>query len=235
MRKFFSLFSVILIMMLLQPAEIFAQTQKGKASYYGSRFAGRRTASGEIFNPKKFTAAHRSWAFNTKVLVTNLHNNRSIVVRINDRGPYARGRIIDLSRAAAQKLGFIGRGVASVRIQVVSKNTPITGRLVTDIHHLGAEPEAKLGDLNSYEEKLPRKGYGIRIGSYLENKSLTDIVHKLDRQYDEPVFVKSVTIGTLTFYHLFLGELKTEMEARDFKDYLRETYSDAKIINYEAL
>lgn len=77
--------------------------QTGTASYYGSRHHGKRTASGEPFNQHGLTAAHRSLPFGTRVRVTNMANQRSVVVRINDRGPHTRGRLIDLSRAAAEK------------------------------------------------------------------------------------------------------------------------------------
>ncbi|NBA97088.1 septal ring lytic transglycosylase RlpA family protein [Pseudomonas sp. R5(2019)] len=91
--------------------------KKGVASYYGSRHHGKRTASGERFNQHGLTAAHRSLPFGTRVRVTNLSNDRYVVVRINDRGPHTRGRLIDLSRAAADKLGMLRSGTARVRIQ----------------------------------------------------------------------------------------------------------------------
>jgi len=94
---------------------------RGRASWYGPRFQGRRTANGERFNPSAYTAAHRSLPFGTKVKVINLRNRRSVVVRINDRGPYVRGRIIDLSKAAARSIGMIGQGTAPVRLQVISR------------------------------------------------------------------------------------------------------------------
>lgn len=90
---------------------------EGKASYYGSRHHGRRTASGERFNQHALTAAHRTLPFGTRVKVTNLNNDRTVVVRINDRGPHTRGRIIDLSREAAERLGMLRAGVAPVRVE----------------------------------------------------------------------------------------------------------------------
>ena len=97
--------------------------QVGEASWYGERYHGRTTANGEKFNMNALTAAHRRLPFGTRVRVTNLKNQRSIVVRINDRGPYAGGRIIDLSRRAASILGFRNQGVARVRVQVVRAAT----------------------------------------------------------------------------------------------------------------
>lgn len=94
---------------------------RGIASFYGAYFAGRKTASGERFNPSRMTAAHRTLPFGTRVRVTNMRNGRSVVVRINDRGPFIRGRVIDLSRGAAGVIGMIGRGIAPVRVEVLGR------------------------------------------------------------------------------------------------------------------
>jgi rare lipoprotein A len=94
--------------------------ETGTASFYGSRHHGKRTASGEPFNQHGLTAAHRTLPFGTRVMVTNLKNDRSVVVRINDRGPHTRGRLIDLSKAAAQQLDMIRSGTARVRVQSLS-------------------------------------------------------------------------------------------------------------------
>lgn len=89
----------------------------GKASWYGGRHHGGPTASGERFNKNAMTAAHRSFPMGTRVRVTNLRNGRSVIVRINDRGPYAKGRIIDLSEAAAKQLDMIEAGVVPVKLE----------------------------------------------------------------------------------------------------------------------
>lgn len=93
--------------------------QRGMASWYGPGFQGNPTASGERFNQYAMTAAHRGLAFGTRVRVTNLNNGRSTVVRINDRGPFVHGRIIDLSRGAAQAIGVVSSGVAPVRLEIL--------------------------------------------------------------------------------------------------------------------
>lgn len=96
-----------------------AYRDAGKASYYGREAHGKATASGEKFNMNAYTAAHRTLPFGTKVRVTNLANNKSVVVRINDRGPFVAGRIIDLSYAAAKKIKMLEAGVADVELVVV--------------------------------------------------------------------------------------------------------------------
>lgn len=101
-------------------AQIAQAPSEGFASWYGPGFAGRRTASGEVFDPTQLTAAHRTLPFGTQLRVTNLANGRSVVVRINDRGPFKPGRIIDLSRAAAEQLGMIGSGTAQVRLELLT-------------------------------------------------------------------------------------------------------------------
>ena len=93
--------------------------QIGIASWYGIPFHGRRTANCEVYDMNKLTAAHKYLPFNTRVLVTNLKNNKSVVVRINDRGPFIKGRIIDLSREAARKVGMLHSGIEEVTLDIL--------------------------------------------------------------------------------------------------------------------
>lgn len=102
------------------PAGLLGFEQRGQASWYGEPHHGRRTASGEIYDMRQLTAAHRTLPFGTLVVVTNIDNGRSVEVRINDRGPFIEGRILDLSYAAAQELGATGRGLVPVRLRVVA-------------------------------------------------------------------------------------------------------------------
>ncbi|MFB0565438.1 MAG: septal ring lytic transglycosylase RlpA family protein [Candidatus Aminicenantaceae bacterium] len=98
--------------------------QTGLASWYGTDFHGKKTSSSEIFNMHDMTAAHKTLPFGTYVMVTNLNNGKSVMVRINDRGPFIRGRIIDISYAAAKVIDMVGSGVAPVRIEVVREFSP---------------------------------------------------------------------------------------------------------------
>ena len=93
----------------------------GLASFYGAKFNGRRTASGEKYNHNALTAAHKTLPFGSKVQVTNVRNGKSVVVRINDRGPFVKGRIIDLSKAAAKQIGLGHSGTARVKLEVLKK------------------------------------------------------------------------------------------------------------------
>jgi len=91
----------------------------GEASYYADQFHGKITANGEVFDMNEISAAHKTLPFNTKLKVTNLENNRSVIVRVNDRGPYKKGRILDLSYRAAQEIGMLDTGVANVKITIL--------------------------------------------------------------------------------------------------------------------
>ncbi len=104
-------FSLAVVLAAIVICPVHAET--GRAAFYG----GGRTASGEVTGPTGLTAAHRTLPFGTMVLVTNIHNGKSVVVRITDRGPYGRGRIIDVSRAAAVQLDMIGSGTATVSVE----------------------------------------------------------------------------------------------------------------------
>ena len=94
----------------------------GNASWYGPKWHGKTTSNGEKFNKNKLTAAHKSLPFNTMVVVTNLKNNKSVVVRINDRGPFKQGRIIDLSEEAADKIGSKKDGIAYVKLRILNEH-----------------------------------------------------------------------------------------------------------------
>ena len=126
------------------PAEDWNYDESGIASWYGEQFHGKYTANGEIFDLNQMTAAHRTLPMPTVVRVTNLENGRTIEVRVNDRGPYARGRILDLSRRAAQLLGFESQGTAKVRVQIdvpaSIQVASLAGRRGTDAELAAASP-----------------------------------------------------------------------------------------------
>ena len=120
---------IILISLCLSPFHSIEQKNDslgdfGKASFYHDSFHGQETSNGEMYDKNDFTAAHRTYPFNTILLVTNKKNNKSVVVRINDRGPFKRSRIIDLSHAAAKKIGMVPFGIVQVKIKVLNFLNP---------------------------------------------------------------------------------------------------------------
>ncbi len=111
--------SLIALPVLAQAGDVRSPIGEGMASYYGKEFAGSRTASGERFDPAALTAAHRSLSFGSRVAVTNLGNGQEVIVRINDRGPWGKGRIIDISHGAAKQIGMHRSGTARVRLELL--------------------------------------------------------------------------------------------------------------------
>ena len=115
-RHFF--FMLLFIPVLISSGS--QQNNEGMASYYADKFEGRKTASGEIYRHDLLTAAHRTLPFGTKIRVTNLSNQKSVELVVNDRGPFKKGRIVDVSKSAAEKLGFLQEGIAKVRVAVIN-------------------------------------------------------------------------------------------------------------------
>ncbi len=113
--------NTLIILFLSLSISVVAQKQRGNASFYDQKFEGRPTASGEVFTPNGNTAAHKTLPFNSMVKVTNLKNGKSAIVRINDRGPFIRGRIIDLTTKTAKELDFLNEGTVEVEIELLSE------------------------------------------------------------------------------------------------------------------
>lgn len=109
----------VAFMMFLYHQGFSQVAETGLASFYNDSFEGRTTANGEVYKKNKMTAAHRTLPFDTKIKVTNLANKKSVIVRVNDRGPFVKDRIVDLSKEAAVKLDFIDKGVTKVRLEVL--------------------------------------------------------------------------------------------------------------------
>jgi rare lipoprotein A len=114
-----SILALLAVPILAQAGDVRRHVGEGMGSYYGNEFAGSRTANGERFDPGAMTAAHRSLAFHSRVAVTNLSNGKEVIVRINDRGPWGKGRIIDISHAAAKQIGMHRSGTARVKLELL--------------------------------------------------------------------------------------------------------------------
>jgi peptidoglycan lytic transglycosylase len=156
----FSFFFLSLIFTNYANADV---EEYGTASYYSDKFQGRKTASGELYDKNKLTGAHKSLKFGTIILVTRLDNKKSVKVRINDRGPYIKGRIVDVSRMAAEKLGLIKDGHAEVKIEVVGEKSE-------NISPPSPNSPLNLSDLKKV--KAPKKVADEPIPTEFSNKSM---------------------------------------------------------------
>lgn len=172
-------------------------TEKGVASWYGPGFQGRLTASGEVFDMESPSAAHRTLPLGSLVEVRNLDNGRSIVVRINDRGPWVRGRILDLSLAAARDLGMVETGLARVRLRVLDDPEPPT-RSSYWIQVGAFRDEAKAHSLAAalrgrHPATTVRKGndwHRVQIPHQGDRRSLEAVLRELQRQGHEPFVIR---------------------------------------------
>jgi rare lipoprotein A len=165
-------------------------SQTGIASWYGPGFHGKTTASGVIYNQHDLTAAHQTLPLGTRVLVTNLDNGRSIEVLINDRGPFAKGRIIDLSYAAAETLGMIGPGTIPVRIEVVGS---------------GADKISLIKDSLDYT---------LQLGSFSVLENARQLRDRVASKFSE-VAIVPLNTSTSTFYRVQLGQFSSRSSAEE--------------------
>ena len=142
------------------PKENYNYKEEGMASWYGEDFNGKRTANGERYNMNTLTAAHRTLPLPSIVKVTNLQNGRSVVLRVNDRGPYVKDRIIDLSKRGAQLLGYMGQGTTRVRVEIMAKESKelkeamLTGRVSTTAQDITPEPAHSLYESSEERRKI---------------------------------------------------------------------------------
>ncbi|OOF80740.1 septal ring lytic transglycosylase RlpA family protein [Rodentibacter caecimuris] len=163
-------------------------SKNGVASYYHSKFHGRRTSSGEPYNANLYTAAHKTLPLNSYALVTNLRNNRKTIVRINDRGPFSRERIIDLSYTAAKEIGLIARGVGQVKVEAlhVAANGKISGAgTKTLAKHARTQAASERLAIANIEKKLvnrqnlSKERYKLKMLDFHSENQATAIVNRL--------------------------------------------------------
>ncbi len=209
-----------------------AQVQTGKASFYADKFEGSPTASGEKYKRNKFTGAHKTLPFGTRVRVTNVSNNETVEVVINDRGPYVENRIIDLSKAAAEKLGFINQGLAEVKLEVLDAGDGKTSDPAKTIDHVSVE-EKEFYDFEI--RRLNPKGFGVQIGTYQELVNLMRLSENLKNSYKKKVAVQVKILNGVKYYTLILGQFSSRSKAEDFKSELRRKFPDAFIVEYGKL
>lgn len=210
----------------------YSQVQTGKASFYADKFEGAPTASGEKYKHNKLTAAHKSLPFGTRVKVTNLGNSKSVEVVVNDRGPWVENRIIDLSKSAAEVLGFVNQGLAEVKVEVVDAGDGKTSDPVKTIDHVAVEEK------EFYDFKITRlrpKGFGVQIGTYQELVNLMRLSDNLKSSYKKQITVQVKVLNGVKYYGLILGQFSSRNKAEQFREQLRKKFPDAFIVEYKIL
>jgi rare lipoprotein A len=222
----------LLVILFFSVLTSFAQIQTGKASFYADKFDGGPTASGEKYKHSKLTAAHKTLPFGTKIRVTNLANNESVDVVVNDRGPYVENRIVDLSRAAAEKLGFINQGLADVKIEVIDAGDG-KGKMESVLVDHVAVDEKEFYDFEI--SRLNPKGFGIQIGTYQELVNLMRLSDNLKNSYKKKVTVQVKIVNGVKYYSLILGEYSNRGKSQDLYDEIKKKFPDAFIVEFDKL
>lgn len=206
-------------LLILIAGEVLSQepfTQTGVASYYGADFHGKKTSSGEPYNMWALTAAHKTIPLQTLVRVTNLATNLSVLVRINDHGPHLKGRIIDLSRGAAAKIGMIKSGTAKVKVEVVEE----------DPRPDFAKDKGNTEFYTVNMERTRLSGYGVQVASF---ENMSNLVHYMDRLKAAGVtdaHVQMATVSGKMVHRLVLGGYESEDAAEWKLKSLREKGMD---------
>lgn len=221
--------SLLVLMLIFSSVLSQAQVQNGKASFYADKFEGSPTASGEKYRHNKLTAAHKTLPFGTKVRVTNVANNETVEVVINDRGPYVENRIIDLSKSAAEKLGFVNQGLADVKLEVLDAGDGKESSVVKSIDHVTVE-EKEFYDFEI--QRLNPKGFGVQIGTYQELVNLMRLSDNLKNSYKKKVTVQVKLVNGVKFYGLILGQFSSRAKAEDFRNNIKKKFPDAFIVEY---
>jgi rare lipoprotein A len=198
---------------------------EGVASWYGPGFHGKRTASGEVYDKESLTAAHRTLPFGTYLRVTSLDDGSSVVVRVNDRGPFAKGRIIDLSEAAARIIGMIPSGTARVRLEVIPEEEALAwkGGGIG-----GSPPLASAGALSGGPAALPKPAgpaekVSIQVGSYASEANALATVRRLALSGIEAAIVKAGTVSRVVISGLSVeGSRRTaqKLDGLGYRGYL---------------
>ncbi|CAM2852576.1 septal ring lytic transglycosylase RlpA family protein [Helicobacter burdigaliensis] len=182
----------------------------GVASWYGPKFHGKKTSNGETYSMYAHTAAHKTLPMNTIVRVTSKENGKSTIVRINDRGPFISGRIIDLSNSAAKDIDMIGKGTARVSLEVIGFNGQISNTIPLNTTTL-ANTEYKVANTQTSVEI---SGFMVQIGAF-RNKEGAYRFQKMHSNYGYNAFVKEYSLNNAPIYRVMLSGFKSEAEARD--------------------
>lgn len=217
---------------LLASISSLAQTQSGKASFYADKFEGSPTASGEKYKHAKKTAAHKTLPFGTKVRVTNLDNNKTVEVVINDRGPYVDGRIIDLSKSAAEELDYVNKGLADVKVEVIDAGDGKGGGVNVPIDRVAVD-EKEFYDFEI--SRLDPKGWGVQIGTYQELVNLMRLADNLKNSYKKQVNVQVKIVNGVKYYSIMLGAFSSRKKADDFIGEVKKKFPDAFVVEYSKI
>jgi rare lipoprotein A len=216
-------------------------SKEGIASYYHNKFNGRRTTSGELYNSTLYTAAHKTLPLNSYAVVTNMNNQRKVIVRINDRGPFSKDRIIDLSHAAAKEIGIIGSGMGMVKIEAlhVDSKGELSGAgastLVKTSNNEEGLKRLPVDDLDIDKEalqnvKVPHiqdESYELRMINLASKKHAEEVINQLALKN-----IKAEIAANGQKYNIHLGPLNSKAQVADLKTQLKRLNHSEPLVVY---
>lgn len=225
-------------------------TQQGKASYYATKFHGRKTANGEIYRNDALTAAHPKLPFHTMVRVTNVSNGKSVVVRVNDRGPHTKARIVDVSHAAAKEIDMIRAGIATVRLEVISAKGEVNVTPARQSYEIipairpAIRPVSQAVDQprslpftagRTYSlwgtERFPA-GFGVQVASHADLQNAKDVCKQLLNAQQSEVYIRVARISGETVHRVVAGAFRLETEAHSYGKTLKQMGYDGFVKKY---
>ena len=208
---------------------ISSQAQEtGIASFYHDYFVGKITASGEKYDPNKLTVAHKSLPLGTMIKVTNLENDKSVIVRVNDRGPYVKNRILDLSKSAALQLGLVQNGFARVSYSIIDNSIVQVKDTFTE-----EQPDDRFYVVNMVDTSV-RMGYGVKMGSFDDPRLAFILSKDLKTKYNTTAYIQTVKLIKGSLYRIFVGNYVSQQEAEQLRLALKKTYPDSKVVSYDS-
>ena len=206
--------------MLSAAMAVKAQSETGKASFINDELHGLETASGEKYDKFAFTAAHLSLPFGTKVKVTNLWNGKSTIVKINDRGPFSPGRIIDVSMQAAIELQMVTAGVIDVRIETVTDDEIVASETVTTDRKPKATPVVENTSVRgdgtfklTVTQQNNLTGYGVQVGSFSDYLRLMKKVEELNAKGFPDIYVNTAMVKGTRYFRIVVGNFEYKEQA----------------------
>jgi rare lipoprotein A len=219
----------VLILLIFCLVCVFAEAQEvGLASYYHDYFTGKTTANGEKYDPNQLTAAHKSLPLGTVIKVINQENNKSVIVRINDRGPYVKGRILDLSKVAAIQLGIIESGFAKVSYEIIENKPVVVQAKDSFVEQL---PDERFYIVNQVDSAV-KMSFGIKLGNYDDPKLAFIIAKELKTKYNATAYIQTVKLMKGSTYRIFVGNFSLQQEAEQLKETLKKYSPDCVVVNY---
>lgn len=234
----------------LIPSKGHCQLITGYCSFYADKFHGRHTSSGDLYNKDALTAAHRTLPFNTILEVTNIRNNKKILVRVNDRGPVTKRRLLDVSKAAAIKLDMIDYGVEKVSIKILDSAT--TAFLLDTIRNWRYDPKSESNagksDLKSAAVALKNHhvynkeqniceltGYGVQAGYYQNINNCVADIDRYEKTYKTTGYFRVNKKSHTTYYHLIMGCFASKSDAEKLRQQIMKSIPGCFVVSWSKL